>query len=76
MIRLRVPQQKFRGSRAPGTPLWDPEMWLSSDEIDVSAEEDVFKFILTWIDRDELERKKHFSQLFRHVRLVYVSHDY
>ena len=52
------------------------EMWISSDEIDVSAEEDVFKFILTWIDRDELERKNHFSQLFRHVRLVYVSRDY
>ena len=52
------------------------EMWISSDEIDVNAEEDVFKFILSWIDRDEFERKTYFSQLFRHVRLVYVSRDF
>ena len=51
-------------------------MWISSDEIYVSAEEDVFEFILTWIDHDKVERKKYFSDLFRHVRLVHVSHDY
>ena len=37
------------------------KMWLSSDEINVSAEEDVFKIILAWID--------YFVGLFRHVRL-------
>ena len=52
------------------------EMWISSDEIDVSAEEDVFKFILAWIDYDRSERKIFFAELFRHVRLVYVSRDF
>ena len=52
------------------------EMLISSDEMYVSAEEDVFKIILTWIDCDKNERKKHFDELFRHVRLIYVSRDY
>ena len=57
-------------------PSNDIEMWISSDELNVSAEEEVFEFILTWIDRDKVERKKYFSKLFRHVRLVHVSRDY
>ena len=52
------------------------EMWISSDEIDVSAEEDVFKIILAWIDHDRSGRKIFFPELFRHVRLVYVSRDF
>ena len=52
------------------------EKWISSDEIDINAEEDVFKIILTWIDRDNNERKKYFADLFCQVRLVYVSRDY
>ena len=49
------------------------EMWISSDEIDVSAEEDVFKIIIAWINHDRSGRKIFFGELFRHVRLVYVS---
>ena len=52
------------------------EMWISSDEINVSAEEDVFEFILAWIDHNKVDRKKYFFALFRHVRLFYVSRDY
>ena len=52
------------------------EMWISSDEINVSAEEDVFEFILSWIDHNKVDRKKYFFTLFRHVRVVYVSRDY
>ena len=52
------------------------EMWISSDKIDVSAEEDVFKIILAWIDHDKSKRKKYFAELFRQVRLVYVSRDF
>ena len=52
------------------------KIWISSDEINVSAEEDVFKIILSWIDLDRGERKKYFAELFREVRLVYVSSDY
>ena len=52
------------------------EMWISSDEIDVTTEENVFEILLAWIDRDEKERKKYFADLFRQVRLVYVSRDF
>ena len=54
----------------------DVEIWISSDEINVSAEEDVFKILLTWIDHDKSERKKCFQSLFKHVRLPYVTRDY
>ena len=37
------------------------EMWISSDEINVSAEEEVFKFILEWTDHDKGRRKKYFA---------------
>lgn len=52
------------------------EMWISIDEIDVRAEENVFEIIVAWIGRDESERKKYFAELFRQVRLVYVSRDF
>ena len=54
----------------------EAEMWISSDEINVTTEEDVFEIILAWIGRDENERKKYFAELFRQVRLVYVSLDF
>ena len=51
-------------------------MWISSDEINVSAEEDVFNIILAWIDHDRSGRKRYFVELFSHVRLAYVSRDF
>ena len=52
------------------------KLWISSDEINVSAEEDVFTLILTWIDREKSERKKYFAELFCEVRLDCVLRDY
>ena len=52
------------------------KMLISSDEIAVSAEEDVFKAILKWTYHERSERKKYFAELFREVRLVYVSRYY
>jgi len=52
------------------------KMWISSDYIEVGAEDDVFKIVLTWIDRDKTKRKKYFADLFLEVRLPYVSRDY
>ena len=52
------------------------KMWISSDEIDIRAEEDVFEIILAWINRDRNERKKYFAELLRQVRLTYVTPDY
>ena len=49
---------------------------ISSDEIVVGSAEDFCKAILSWIDRDKGERQKYFEDLFREVRLVYVSRDF
>jgi len=52
------------------------EKWISSDEIVIDAEENVFEIILKWIDHDKSERSGKFSELFSHVRLTCVSRDY
>lgn len=49
------------------------EEWISSDVINISAEDDVFRIILRWIDYEQEERKEKFPSLFRHVRLGFVS---
>ena len=51
------------------------EKWISSENILVAAEEDVFRIIVTWIEQNKGERKDKFEQLFRHVRLVMLSRD-
>ena len=53
------------------------EMWISSDEIDVSAEEEVYKLILAWIDHDRPRRITYFYPFMTdHVRFEYVSPDF
>ena len=51
------------------------EKWISSENILVAAEEDVFRIIVNWIEQNKGERKEKFEQLFRHVRLVMLSRD-
>jgi len=51
------------------------ERWISSDEISVAVEVDVFKIVLKWIEQKESERKASFEQLFPHVRLTSLSRD-
>ena len=51
-------------------------IFISSDELHVNAEEDVFSIILAWINHDKNKRRSHFPVLFRQVRLVYVSRDF
>ena len=50
-------------------------VWISSDEIAVKAEADVFKIILKWVEHGKTERKAAFEELFRHVRLNFLSRD-
>ena len=50
--------------------------WISSDDIMIDAEENVFEIIIRWIDHDKSERSGKFSELFSHVRLACVSRDY
>lgn len=51
------------------------EKWISSENILVAAEEDVFRIIVNWVEQNKGERKDNFEQLFRHVRLVMLSRD-
>ena len=52
------------------------ERWISSDEISVAVEADVFEIVLKWIEHDKSNRKASFEQLFRHVRLASLSRDF
>ena len=57
-------------------PSSEVDKWISSDDIVIDAEENVFEIILRWIDDDKSERSGKFSELFTHVRLTCVSRDY
>ena len=49
--------------------------WISSDEIRVRGEEDVFQVIVKWLEEKECIERKTFLELFRHVRLVHMSRN-
>ena len=51
------------------------EEWISSDGITVNGEDDVFQVILKWLEHDESRKQESFFQLFRHVRLLYMSRN-
>ena len=52
------------------------ERWISSDEISVAVEADVFEIVVKWVEQDKSERKASFEQLFRRVRLSFLSRDF
>jgi len=52
------------------------EEWIASDEIVISAEEEVFKIIVRWINYNRCERNVDFGTLFRHVRLNFIERDF
>lgn len=52
------------------------EQWISNDEIAVSTEDDVLKIVFKWIDESKSDRKEKFKELFRHVRLAFVTRDH
>ena len=54
----------------------EAERWISSDEIVVETEADVFQIAQKWVEHNKGERKAAFEELLRHVRLVFVSRDY
>ena len=51
------------------------EKWISSDDITVKEEADVSKIISDWVNHRKSERKAAFEDLFRHVRLSFLSRD-
>ena len=52
------------------------EEWISSDEIRVRGEEDVFQAIVKWAEERGFGEREKFFELFRHVRLIYLSRSY
>ena len=50
--------------------------WVSSDDITVNAEEEVFKGIVNWVSHNRREREVNFPALLHQVRLVSISHDF
>ncbi|XP_073231254.1 kelch-like protein 25 [Porites lutea] len=50
--------------------------WISSDEIIVDAEDNVFEVVLRWSERGERRKRDNFRDLFRHIRFVHMSRDY
>ena len=51
------------------------EEWISSDEIVIKGEKEVFMAILIWTEHN-IERKQSFYNLFRHVRCHYISRSF
>ena len=52
------------------------EEWISSDEIKVKSEEEVFQVIVKWMEEREIGEHEEFFQLLRHVRLMHLPRDY
>ena len=50
--------------------------WVSSDDITVKTEEEVFKGIVKWVSHNKSEREVDFPGLLHQVRLVSISHDF
>ena len=51
------------------------EEWISSDEIVVTGEEDVFEIFINWIERNG-SQKQNLYKLFCQIRCIYIPSDY
>ena len=49
--------------------------WISSDEIIVKGEEEVFEVVKKWITRNKSQEQSLYD-LFRHIRCIYVPRGY
>ena len=50
--------------------------WVSSDDVIVNAEEDIFQGIVKWVSHNMSGREENFPELLHQVRLPFVSHDF
>ena len=50
--------------------------WVSSDDINVGAEEEIFKGIIKWVSHNKSERERHFLDLLHQVRLRSISSEF
>ena len=51
------------------------EQWISSDEIIVEGEEEVFEVVVKWMKRNDCQNQN-FYELFRHIRCIYLPRVY
>ena len=50
--------------------------WVSSDDVIVSAEGEIFQGIVKWVSHNKSEREKDFPELLRQVRLMSISRNF
>ena len=50
--------------------------WVSSDDIIVGAEEEIFKGIIKWVSHSKTERERHVLDLLHQVRLRSISSEF
>ena len=50
--------------------------WVSSDDVIVNAEEDIFQGIVKWVSHNKSQREKNFPGLLHQIRLSSISHDF
>jgi len=50
--------------------------WVSSDDITVKAEEEVFRGIVKWVSHNRSEREVEFPALLHQIRLASIPHDF
>ena len=51
------------------------EEWISSNEVVIKDEEEIFRVILRWTEK-AVDRKQSFCTLFRHLRCLYIPLSY
>ncbi|KAK3101674.1 hypothetical protein FSP39_005379 [Pinctada imbricata] len=52
------------------------EKFLESDGIYVGKEEEIFEYIVKWVEHDIDERKSAFCRLFKHLRITLIEDSY
>ena len=50
--------------------------WVSSDDVTVTSEEEIFKGVVKWVTHKKSERESNFAELLSQVRLQSMSHDF
>ncbi|XP_068729473.1 kelch-like protein 3 [Montipora capricornis] len=50
--------------------------WVSSDDVTVTSEEEIFKGIVKWVTYKKSERESNFAELFSQVRLKSISRKF
>ena len=52
------------------------EEWISSDEITIEGEENVFEVVVKWVEKNGCKKYQCFYDLFQRVRFIYVPRNY